>query len=128
MTKTLLPLIALIFLFLSIKAQGLQKDSVAIISAAKQDAKNFMYNKANKKAVLRNLHNPASDYFKPSANTSNVSLLNDSLYVKTFKIYAVKHIRARRTTKTLLFVGGGVVIFFGLIVAALVAAGPGLTN
>ncbi|MGZ3765675.1 MAG: hypothetical protein ACXVA2_13485, partial [Mucilaginibacter sp.] len=71
----------------------------------------FRYNKADKKAVISNLHNATSDYFKPTGTyTSDQSLLKDSLYVKTFKYYAAKKTRARRTTKTLLFIGGGVVI------------------
>lgn len=128
MLKITLLLIVINFLFLSANAQTIEKDTVSIIAAAKQDAKAFRYDKASKKAVINNLHNPQSDYFKPSASTSNGSLLNDSLYVRTYKVYAIKHTRARRTTKILLFVGGGLAIFLGLIVAATVSAGPGLTN
>ncbi len=128
MVKIGLFLIVLNCLFLSANARGIEKDTATIISAAKQDAKNFSFDKANKKAVIRNLHNPNSDYFKPSANGTQASFLNDSLYVKTFKVYANKHMRARRTTKTLLIVGGSLLVFLGIVVAAAVAAGPGLTN
>ena len=121
-------LITLNLFFLSVNANGIKKDTASIVINAKHDAKNFSYDKADKKGVIDNLNNPNSDYFKPSIKTSNASLLNDSIYVRTFKLYAIKHIRAKRTTKTLLFVGGGIVAFLALIVAALVAAGPGLTN
>jgi hypothetical protein len=116
------------FFSLSAHARGIPTDTAAIVAAAMHDAGNFSFDKANKKAVINNLHNQNSDYFKPSEKTSAASLLNDSLYVKTFKVYAIKHIKGKRTAKTLLIVGGSVVLFVGLMVAALVAGGPGLNE
>ncbi|MBC7398606.1 MAG: hypothetical protein H7289_01580 [Mucilaginibacter sp.] len=107
-------------------AREIVTDTTSIMVIARHDAEKFSFDKVNKKAVIRNLGNPNSDYFKPSEKTSQVSLLNDSLYVQTFKTYAIKHIKAKRTAKTLLIVGGSVVVVLGLIVAALVAGGPGI--
>ncbi|HEY4324413.1 MAG TPA: hypothetical protein VGN20_10520 [Mucilaginibacter sp.] len=85
------------------------QDSVVIMNAAKNDAKHFKYNKADKKFVKRNLQNPNSDYFKPtSVYTSQQALLGDSLYVKTFKYYALEKIKARRSLSTVLIVTGSV--------------------
>ena len=129
MAKTFSLLLLLTLAFSFAFSQGTENNNDAIIMAAKKDAKNFRFNEGNKKAIIKNLHNPESDYFKPtSMYVSQSSLLNDSLYVKTFKIYANKKIRSRRTTKTLLFVGGGVIIVLATVIAAAVAAGPGLTN
>src|SRR3954470_2786859 len=100
MIKITLLLIVVNFSFLSVNAQETERDSATVISNAKKSAKNFTFDKANKKVVIRNLNNPTSDYFKPSESNSKVSLLKDSLYVKTFKVYAIKHIKAKRTTKT----------------------------
>jgi hypothetical protein len=107
-------------------ARGIVTDTTSIMVTARHDAEKFSFDKANKKAVIRNLGNPNSDYFKPSEKTSQASLLNDSLYVKTFRGYAIKHVKAKRTTKTLLIIGGSVVAVLGLIVAAAVAGGPGI--
>lgn len=94
-------------------------DSIATVKLARRDADKFRYNKADKKFVKMNLHNPNSDYFKPTGvYASNPSLLSDSLYVKTFKYYAAKKTRARRTKTVLFIVGGGVVALAIYIAAA----------
>jgi hypothetical protein len=116
------------FLSASVYARGLATDTTAIVAAARHDAENFSFDKVNKKAVINNLRNPTSDYFKPSEKISGTSLLNDSLYVKIFKVYAIKHVKAKRATKTLLIVGGSVLVFLGIIIAALAASGPGLNE
>lgn len=109
------------------KAQNNPTDSVSVIKAAKHDAKAFRYNKADKQGVKNNLHNPNSDYFKPTSGyVSQASYLSDSLYVKTFKHYALHKTRARRTTGTLLIVGGSVVVLFAVMLVAAVSSLSGL--
>jgi hypothetical protein len=106
-------------------AQTVPIDSVAIMKAARQDGGRFRYNKADKQGVKNNLRNPNSDYFKPTVNyASQQSLLSDSLYVKTFKYYALKKTRGRRTGNTLLIVGGSVVAAFAVLVVVAAATLP----
>jgi hypothetical protein len=88
-------------------AGTLIQDSVSIVQAAKKDAHHFKYNKADKKLIKKNLNNPNSDYFKPTSTfASQQSLLSDSLYVKSFKYYALEKIKARRSLKVVLIVTG----------------------
>lgn len=100
MAKIFTLLLLLTIAFSSAYSQVMDSINDVITLAAKKDAKKFRYNDGNKKAIIHSLNNPGSDYFKPTSKyASQSSFLNDSLYVKTFKIYAIKKTRARRPPK-----------------------------
>ncbi|HEY8783823.1 MAG TPA: hypothetical protein VIM16_19495 [Mucilaginibacter sp.] len=126
--KTVLLVFLMLFTFCGASvAQTANMDSATIVKFARHDAHSFRYNKADKRGVLNNFHNPNSDYFKPTSKyASQPSLLNDSLYIKTFKYYALKRTRGRRTGNTLLIVGGSVVVVFAALLAAAASTLSGL--
>jgi hypothetical protein len=76
-------------------AQTLGVDSV--ISIAKEDGRKFRLTPQQKERFKADKKNSGSDLFKPNAgNVSDVSLLKDTLYVRTFRMAAYK--RNRHTT------------------------------
>ncbi|WP_316830146.1 hypothetical protein [Pedobacter aquatilis] len=73
-------------------AQNSNPDSLRRIAV--EDAKNFKLSEENLKRFKINRSSSSSDLFKPtSLNTSNASLLSDSVYVNAFRKSAHKNIR-----------------------------------
>ena len=113
--------IAIVLLFLVcscfnlLLAQVVQSDSSALkIKVAKADARHFRPNKQIRKAYRKKELSNTSDYFKPSNQTvSNSKLLNDSIYVKTYKTIAYKKtITQIRSIGTII----GFTIIIGIVV------------
>jgi hypothetical protein len=97
-------------------AESIIPDSIAITTIAKKDAGHFKY-KWRFKLIKENYNNPGSDYFKPtSADASQQSLLSDSLYVKTFKYYAIKKVKRQRLRTGIIIAAGvtGFLIVLGI--------------
>lgn len=88
-TTLLLLFIAAITAKQNVAAQTTGVDSAQTVDAAKSDAYRFRLSSGNFKK-FRTEHFPAtSDHFKPSAmEASNTALLDDSLYVRTFRMAA----------------------------------------
>src|ERR1700733_5586644 len=93
MKKTLLLLFAAtIIVFQNIKAQRTHNDSTEVINAARRYSISFRLSNKNLKK-FQSEHFPAtSDYFKPNARNTPKVLLNDSLFVKTFRILAFDNV------------------------------------
>ncbi len=105
-------------------SQSINSDSLKISTQAQKDAKKFHYDKHYKKQVKKNLDNYTSDYFKPtSLYTSDVKLLNDSIYVHNFKYYALKKTKARRTTGLIIILGGSALVIAVLVSIAAAIGG-----
>ena len=99
--KTLL-LAAAVVALQNAKAQTANTDSANTVSAAKWDARRFrLSNKDYKKFSIEHFAT-SSDYFKPDKrSTSNTAMLNDSLYVHTFKTAAFYTVLDQRNLPTL---------------------------
>ncbi|WP_316738206.1 hypothetical protein [Pedobacter aquatilis] len=97
-------------------SQSVQPDSVKKIAAA--DAEKFKISDENLKRFRNERSKHTSDIFKPTANTTtNVSLLNDSVYVKAYRQAAhqntkdnTKVVKKRSTIATVGYVAGGLAI------------------
>ena len=108
-------------------SQSINSDSLTISAQAQTDAKKFHYDKQYKKQVKKNLNNYSSDYFKPTLlYTSDAKLLQDSVYVHSFKFYALKKVKARKTTGLIIIIGSSALVLAFLI--SLAAATAGLAN
>jgi hypothetical protein len=88
-TIGLLLVIVSLALVQDVKAQSAKADSARVVRIARRDANSFRL----KKDILQKFyteHFPVtSDYFKPAVSgVSNAALLNDSLYVKTYRTTA----------------------------------------
>lgn len=104
-------------------SQTIQPDSVKKIAVA--DAEKFKISDENIKRFKSERSRKTSDIFKPTANTtSNVQLLNDSVYVAAFKQAAHQNtkntikVKKSSTIGTVGYVAGGLalvgLIFLGL--------------
>jgi hypothetical protein len=99
--KTLL-LAAAVIVLQNAKAQTAAADSANTVSAAKWDARRFRLSSEDYKKFSIEHFAPGSDYFKPDKRTtSNPAMLNDSLYVQTFKTAAFYIALDQRTLPTL---------------------------
>ncbi|CAM4009854.1 hypothetical protein SAMN06265348_101132 [Pedobacter westerhofensis] len=118
--------VLLFFLQLTALCQPARRDS--IIRAARNDAKKFRLDDAVWKKYRRAL--PAtSNYFNPvGQNQKNQTLLNDSLYVKTYRKAAYKHNRGRRTPLHYVIVGTGILAAAAVAgaIVLLIALGPNM--
>jgi hypothetical protein len=96
-------LLALCFSSGKLLAQTLRVDSIMTI--AKEDGRKFRLTPQQKERFKADKKNSGSDLFKPNAsNVSDVSLLKDTAYVRTFRMAAYK--RNRRTTWHYVLWGG----------------------
>jgi hypothetical protein len=120
MLKTILLLLLLsISLSAAFGQQLAHRDS--IVKAARADAKNFRLDDATWKKYRHKLAY-TSDFFKPrAADVKNVALLNDSVFLDTYRHEAYKRNKRRRTPWHYVLVGGGSVAgLFVLMVTAIV--------
>jgi hypothetical protein len=104
MKKVLLALLIAASAIASAKAQATHQDSVRI-KQAKKDARFFKLNK-NELKRFNSEHFPAtSDYFNPTAGKSAPALLNDSVYVQSYRnaaFYNAVHQSAMPTFRDML--------------------------
>ncbi|TAF45136.1 MAG: hypothetical protein EAZ51_01685 [Sphingobacteriales bacterium] len=110
-----------IFVFTAL-GQSLNQDSLNKANTARADAEFFKLNKEQLKMFRNKRFAENSDYFKPTlVHTSNVSLLNDSVYVKVFKnkAYQKALLQKKRTVGHYVLIGTGV--YFGISVVTMVA-------
>lgn len=105
----------------ALNAQVINTDSVKKI--AQKDVLKFKLDKTDLKAFRANGRNPNSDLFKPTAKTtSNTSMLNDSLYVETFRKSAFKKTKRRKTIFHQVLIGGAVLALGAAIITVPIAA------
>lgn len=96
MIKALLTSLLVLNFTAATQAQFSHRDSV--IKVAVIDVRNFRLDKAAMKRFRDDRRNPNSDLFKPfAANVSDVTLLQDSVYVKAFRQVAWQKTGKRRT-------------------------------
>lgn len=89
MKKTLLLLfITAICIIQNVKAQKTHEDSTEVINAARRYAAAFRLSNKNLKKFHIEHFPAASDYFKPNSRRTPAALLNDSLFVNTFRLLA----------------------------------------
>jgi len=122
-------IVLLVFLFSTTLQLFAQTDSIALkTEIAFADAKHFRINKQIFKACRKKLATETSDYFKPNeVGIQNKSLLQDSDYVKAYKIAAYNRtLRQIKLNKTIIITGGivivGIVALYVLIIKALGSA------
>jgi hypothetical protein len=122
-----LSLLILVFCSTSAICQQLIKnDSLMLIKQAKADSKRFKLEKSAWKKYKHSLPE-TSDYFKPNViEVKDANLLNDSTYVKTYRLEAYKQNNKRRTLGHYFLVGGGIAaaVFAALIAAILIFIAP----
>lgn len=118
----MLKFIFLFLIFIAAKvSQGqiLDQDSLNKSNAAKSDAEFFKLKPQQLKMFRKNAFQANSDYFKPTLEyTSNVSLINDSVYVSVFKTKAFQKalLQKKRTLGHKILVGVGIYYGFSLVV------------
>jgi hypothetical protein len=122
-------IVLLVFLFTTTLQLFAQTDSIALkTEIAFADAKHFRINKQIFKVCRKKLATETSDYFKPNeVGIQNKSLLQDSDYVKAYKIAAYNRtLRQIKLNKTIIITGGivivGIVALYVLIIKALGSA------
>ncbi len=101
--------------------QGLNQDSLSKANTARADAEFFKLNAQQLRMFRQKAFPPNSDYFKPTlAYTSNVSFINDSVYVNVFKSRAYQKVllQKKRTLGHKILVGVG--IYYGVSIVAFV--------
>jgi len=82
-------------------AQTAAADSAQTIDAARLDAHRFRLSNENFNKFLREHFPATSDYFKPSYKANpNLVLLNDSLYVRSYRTAAYYRVLDRKTPHT----------------------------
>ena len=103
-------------------SQGLPADSVKKIAQA--DVKKFKLSREDQKIFKADKSNFTSDLFKPGlAYTSNPSLLNDSVYVRTFRYAAFKKASNKRSTGHYVLLGtAGYIIASAIAVLVIILA------
>ena|ERR1700744_4633802 len=121
-------LLLLIFIIYSSSAfcQITPNDSLAIIKQAKLDSKSFKLEKPVWKKYKHSLPE-TSDYFKPNAlYIKNPNLLNDSVYVATYRTEAYKRNNKRHIAGHYILLGSGIAAaaFATVIVAILIFIAP----
>jgi hypothetical protein len=85
-TKTLLLLLVGLAAIQNINAQATVRDSASVMRKAKLNARTFKLSRELQQKFKESNFPSSSDYFKPTiAYTSNADLLNDSLYVQSFR-------------------------------------------
>jgi hypothetical protein len=109
----------------NVKAQTAETDSAHTAGIASHDAFSFRLKHSDYKKFTSEHFPASSDYFKPTDRyASNAALLNDSAYVKTFRLAAYNkalHQKAHTAGHTLL-IGGGITAAVVILLAFI--AGP----
>jgi len=96
-------------------AQVSHNDS--LIQQAKIDSRKFSISKSDLKKFKKQRWLSTADYFKPSVkNTSNVYLLTDSVYVKSYRMAAFRRTRTViDSNKAILIAGSTFAVIFGVL-------------
>src|SRR5471030_3255196 len=101
-TALLLLVIAAITALQTAKAQTTNSGSLEIVRAAQRDARFFRLSRSDYNKFMTEHFPATSDYFKPSARaTSNKALLNDSLYIRSYRTAAFYMALDQRNIPTL---------------------------
>ena len=111
--NSILLLCYLLCTFGTLKAQVMSADSIKII--AQKDVQKFKLDKSDLKTFRKQGKNSNSDFFKPTTKSvSNATLLNDSVYVATYRALAYKKTKRRKTVAHYILIGG---IVYAVVVA-----------
>ena len=113
--RKLLLLFLIIGLSNFLYAQVSHNDS--LIQQAKIDSRKFSISKSDLKKFKKQRWLSTADYFKPSVkNTSNVYLLTDSVYVKSYRMAAFRRTRTViDSNKAILIAGSTFAVIFGVL-------------
>jgi hypothetical protein len=92
MKKILLLLFIPIVAIKNVNAQKTHEDSIEVINAAHRYALRFKLSNSDLKKFKKEHFPGTSDYFKPDAKHTPTVLLNDSLFVKMYKLLAFNNV------------------------------------